>query len=97
MKELVTDMKTRYPERYVIFDVPPVLAGADAMMFANLVDHIVVVVEADKTSMPDLKIALGMLPKDKVRGLILNHQQEPSTTVSNYPYPSQKKQKKRWF
>jgi len=89
MKELVADMKNRYPERYVIFDVPPVLAGADAMIFANLMDHILVVVEADKTAMPDLKMALDMLPKEKVRGLILNRQQSPSTPISHYPYTNQ--------
>lgn len=95
MKELVTDMKNRYPERYVIFDVPPVLAGADAMIFANLMDHIVVVVEADKTSMSDLKMALDLLPKDKVRGLILNNQQTPATQVSNY-YSNYKNPKRHW-
>ena len=96
MKELVTDMTNRYPERYVIFDVPPVLAGADAMIFANLMDHIVVVVEADKTSMPDLKMALDMLPKEKVRGLILNQQRTPATPISNYPYYSKQKKSKSW-
>lgn len=97
MKELVTDMKNRYPERYVIFDVPPILAGADAMIFAELIDHIVVVVKADKTPMPDLKVALNMMPKEKIRGLILNHQQTPNTPISNYPYSSPKKLKKRWL
>jgi non-specific protein-tyrosine kinase len=92
MKELVTDMKNRYPERYVIFDVPPVLAGADAMIFAQLTDHIVVVVEADKTSMADLKAALQMLPKEKIRGLILNRVHTP-TPLFSYPYPYQKKRK----
>ncbi|MBP7230665.1 MAG: polysaccharide biosynthesis tyrosine autokinase [Syntrophaceae bacterium] len=89
MKNLVTDMKNRYPERYVIFDLPPVLAGADAMIFSQLVDHIVVVVEADKTSMTDLKTALQMLPKDKIRGLILNRVTTP-TPLSSYPYQRQR-------
>ncbi|MEN6350314.1 MAG: polysaccharide biosynthesis tyrosine autokinase [Syntrophomonas sp.] len=96
MKELVTDMKNRYPERYIIFDVPPVFAGVDTMIFANLVDHILVVVEADKTPMPELKMALDMLPKEKIRGLILNRQQTPDTPISKYYY-QKKKLKRQWL
>ncbi|KAF0219945.1 MAG: hypothetical protein FD174_1669 [Geobacteraceae bacterium] len=40
MRKLVEDMKTRYPDRYVFFDVPPVLTEADAIAFAPLVDYI---------------------------------------------------------
>jgi non-specific protein-tyrosine kinase len=85
MQELFTDIKGRYPERILIFDLPPVLAAADAMIFAKLVDHIVVVVEADKTSMVDLKAALELLPREKIRGLILNRMH--SSVKSEYPYP----------
>ena len=46
MKGLVKDLKGRYPDRYVFFDVPPVLAGADALAFAPQVDHIILVVRA---------------------------------------------------
>ncbi len=91
MKELVSDMKSRYPDRYVIFDVPPVFAGVDTMIFANLVDHILVVVEADKTPMPELKMALDMLPKEKIRGLILNQQKTPDTPMSKYYYNKKNK------
>jgi non-specific protein-tyrosine kinase len=72
MKELVEDMKTRYKERIVIFDAPPILIGADTMALAPLVDHIVVVVRAGHTSAKDLQSALGMLPKEKVVGMVLN-------------------------
>jgi protein-tyrosine kinase len=72
MKGLVEEMKNRYPERIVIFDTPPVLVGADAMALAPLVDHIVVVVRAGETSAKDLQGALGMLPKEKVAGMVLN-------------------------
>jgi len=30
MKDLVASMKDRYPDRYVLFDAPPVLSAADA-------------------------------------------------------------------
>lgn len=72
MKELVSDMKGRYPERYIIFDAPPILTGADVLTFAPLVDQVVVVVQAGKTSMDVVKKALQFLPTEKILGLVLN-------------------------
>lgn len=83
MRELIADMKARYPDRYMFFDVPPVLAGADAMAFTPLVDWIILVVQADKTPLPEVNRALQMLPKEKVLGLILNRQ---TSQVKAYPY-----------
>ena len=85
MKELVAEMKTRYPDRFVIFDVPPVLVTADALAFAPLVDYVVMVVQAGKTPLPDVQKALGMLPKEKVLGLVLNRHQA-STKPYYYPH-----------
>ena len=72
MKDLVAELKTRYPDRFVIFDVPPVLSTADALGFAPLVDHVVMVVQAGKTPLPDVKKALEMLPREKILGIVLN-------------------------
>ncbi len=73
MKEFISDMKGRYPERYILFDAPPILTGADVLTFAPLVDMVIVVVQAGKTSMDDVKKALRFLPKEKMLGLVLNH------------------------
>jgi len=72
MKELVSEMKSRYHERYIIFDVPPVLSGADALTFYPLVDYIIVVVQAGKTSIDDVKKAVRFLPQEKILGFALN-------------------------
>jgi protein-tyrosine kinase len=72
MKDLVKDLKSRYPDRYVLFDVAPVLAGADAMAFAPQVDYIILVVRAGSTSIEDVKLALDLLPRKKVLGVVLN-------------------------
>ncbi|HEX9024248.1 MAG TPA: AAA family ATPase [Geobacteraceae bacterium] len=72
MKNLVAEMKNRYPERYVIFDVPPLLTSADPLAFAPLVDHIIVTVQAGETPLQDVNRALALLPGEKVLGLILN-------------------------
>jgi len=84
MRTLVEGMKSRYPNRYVFFDVPPVLSGADAISFAPLVDHILFVVQADKSSMASVTKALGMLPKEKVLGIVLNRQADADATKYYY-------------
>lgn len=84
MKELVKELKNRYPERYVIFDAPPVLSGADVLAFAPQVDYIIVVVRAGYTSMNDVKRALALLPRDKILGLVLNRAESPEITRDYY-------------
>lgn len=74
MQNMVEEMKNRYPERYVIFDTPSLLTSADALAFAPLVDYILVVVQAGKTSRQDINTALKLLPREKVLGLVMNRQ-----------------------
>ena len=77
MKSLVKEIKQRYDNRYVIFDVPPVLSSADAIAFAPLVDCILMVVEEGRTSIKDVKKALEMLPHEKFIGYVLNRRKAP--------------------
>lgn len=87
MKELVVEMKTRYPDRYVIFDAPPVLSAADALAFAPLIDYVVMVVQSGKTSLPDIKKALGVLPQEKILGIVFNrHESSQNNHYYRYHY-----------
>jgi non-specific protein-tyrosine kinase len=74
MKTLIQDMKSRYEDRYVIFDTSPVLIGDDAIALANHIDSIIMVVEEGRTSMKDVQKAIEMLPQDKFLGFVLNRQ-----------------------
>jgi non-specific protein-tyrosine kinase len=80
MTDLVHEMKTRYPDRYVFFDVPPILSGADALAFVPLVDYIIMVVRAGTTSANDVKKALELIPQEKVIGFVLNRYNAPAQT-----------------
>ena len=82
MKNLVTDMKNRYPDRYVFFDVPPLLTSADSLAFAPFVDYILVMVQAGQTSLQDVNRALRLLPGEKVLGLVMNRQKNTLTPLS---------------
>lgn len=83
MKELVADMKSRYPGRCVIFDMQSISAGADALVFAPLVDHIIMVVQEGKTPLDDIKRTVSMLPEGKLLGLMLNRRRIARRPVAN--------------
>lgn len=72
MNRLVDELKNRYAERIVIFDLPPVLNAADAMAFAPYVDATLVVVEEGKTQRKELDRALQLLSGTNVLGTVLN-------------------------
>ncbi|OPZ60050.1 MAG: Tyrosine-protein kinase YwqD [Deltaproteobacteria bacterium ADurb.Bin510] len=84
MRSLVQEVKQRYPERYIFFDVPPVLAGAEAMTFAPLVDGIIMVVEAGRTTRAEIRKALDLLPPEKFLGFILNKATEQADSICYY-------------
>lgn len=71
MAELAAEMKARYSDRYIFFDLPPLLAEADALAFAPLVDCILMVVHPG-TSFKDIQRALDLVPKEKFLGFVLN-------------------------
>jgi len=82
MIDLVREMKTRYPDRYVFFDVPPILSRADTLAFVPLVDYIIIVVQAGTTPMNDVKKALELIPQEKVLGFVLNRYKTQATVFT---------------
>lgn len=95
MKFLIEEMKTRYNDRYILFDAPPVLSGADALILSSLVDGIVMVVEADKTPLKDIQEALTLMPKEKFLGFVLNKYINERKGYYNYNYRSAKERSRR--
>lgn len=76
MKALVPELKARYHDRYIIFDVPALLEGADALAFLPLVDGVIVVTQAGTTSKNDIVRGLSLIPREKMLGFVLNKWQD---------------------
>ena len=72
MEKLVEEMKRRYPERYVIFDCPPLLASPDALIFSSYVDGVILVVKAGKTPKDLISKAIELLHGKNIIGLVMN-------------------------
>jgi non-specific protein-tyrosine kinase len=76
MARLAAEMKARYPDRYIFFDLPPLLASADASAFAPMADCMIMVVHP-KTSFDEVNDALDLVPKEKFMGFVLNALESP--------------------
>lgn len=72
MKNLVRELKQRYPDRYVFFDCPPFIDNPDSMVFSSYVDGILLVIEADRTPKRLIHQAVSMLSPEKLLGLVYN-------------------------
>lgn len=72
MEKLVKEMKRRYPERYVIFDCPPLLNAPDALIFSSYVDGVIFVVEAGITPRDQISKAIELLDGKNIIGLVMN-------------------------
>jgi protein-tyrosine kinase len=100
MVDLIKELKHFYPDRYVLFDLPPLLY-ADALAFAPLVDGIVLVVAAGSTPREEITHALEMLKPFPVLGCVLNKIDPVELSYGYYQYypdhDSHKKNKMPWL
>lgn len=72
MIALVEELKQRYPERIIIFDLPPMLVSDDTIAFAPYVDAMLLVIEEACTSPQDLQLCADMLGDKPLLGSVLN-------------------------
>lgn len=74
MAALATELKTRYPDRLVIYDMPPLLAQDDPLTFLPHVDAVLLIVRDGVTATADIKRSLDILSSATVLGTVLNDQ-----------------------
>jgi receptor protein-tyrosine kinase/non-specific protein-tyrosine kinase len=69
---IITEMKNRYHDRFIIFDTPPVLLFAESRTLAHLVDGVLFVVKEQLASQKNVKEALEALKGCRMLGLVYN-------------------------
>ena len=72
MAEVAKELATRYADRIIILDSPPLLITSEAQALAKQVGQIALVVECGETTRKDLQDTLDLLNPDKAINLILN-------------------------
>lgn len=72
MRAFVNDISTRYPDRIVIFDTPPLLSTSEASVLASYMGQVVFVVEAERTPQEAIREALSHIAGHPSVGIVLN-------------------------
>ncbi len=72
MARLLDDMATRYADRVLVFDAPPLLPSTESRVLATHMGQVVVVVEAGRTSQKDVLQALAAIDTCPVVMPLLN-------------------------
>jgi exopolysaccharide/PEP-CTERM locus tyrosine autokinase len=83
MESLINELKSRYSDRYIIFDSTPLLATSEPEILSKLVDGILIVVRAGETPRETVKQAISSLEKEKILGVVLNDVQFKSSGLTN--------------
>lgn len=72
MKDFLDALRREFAGWVMIFDTPPLLEAADGLVFSEMADGIVLVVEAGRTPMDKVNRARRLLQGRNLLGLILN-------------------------
>jgi exopolysaccharide/PEP-CTERM locus tyrosine autokinase len=76
MRALVEELKSRYDDRFVIFDSPPGQFMAETAFLANMVDGILLVVRHGKTPRNLIQNTLENIGRDRILGIVFNASDE---------------------
>ncbi|MDD5580541.1 MAG: CpsD/CapB family tyrosine-protein kinase [Methylobacter sp.] len=83
MINLIKEIKSRYESRIIIFDLPPLFVGDEALLFMPYVDAALLVVEDGKNTPDELQHSMSILEQTNLLGLILNKSRQP---LPSYQY-----------
>lgn len=72
MAEVMHELATRYPDRLIVLDSPPLMITSEAQAVARQVGQIALVVEAGVTTNQEIQESLDLLIPDKAINIILN-------------------------
>jgi protein-tyrosine kinase len=72
MTRLIHELATRYPDRMVLLDSPPLLITSEAQALASQVGQITLVVESGQTTHQQLSRAVELLHRDRSINAVLN-------------------------
>lgn len=84
MIEMMRELATRFSDRVIIIDAPPMVSTSEARVLIDLVDQVVFVVEAEKTSTHLVEETLAQIDQAKLAGIVLNKTNQRVVADSYY-------------
>ncbi len=86
MHDLITEFSTRYADRVVIIDTPPIIGINESAVLANFAGQAVVVVEEGRSKLSDIQKAVERLNPDMAIGFVVNKSLNTSEQTGYYGY-----------
>lgn len=83
MTNLASELRDRYADRIIVYDLPPMLASDDAIGLLPQVESALLVVRDGTTHRADIEKSLDLLKEKHFMGVVLN---ETSENVMQYGY-----------
>ena len=72
MSDLIQEVRTRYGDRYIIIDTPPPSFTAEAVVLAQQVDGVILVINSESTSRKIVEKLIEPIGKEKILGIVMN-------------------------
>lgn len=73
MRDLIEEIRSRYSDRYIIFDTPPILPFAETRTLSSMVDGVIFVIKEGLAPSKGIKEALGFLKANcNILGIVYN-------------------------
>ncbi|OEU50500.1 MAG: hypothetical protein BA861_04160 [Desulfobacterales bacterium S3730MH5] len=94
MRLLIQELRSRYQDRYIIADFPPVALTADTSFLSHVVDGVLLVVRSGKTPKEMIREALSRIGRDRLLGVVFNEDGETNKAYNDYYRYYQKAQRK---
>jgi protein-tyrosine kinase len=76
--KLIDDLRERYSDRIVIFDLPPVLVADDVMTVLPSVDCVLMVVGSGVSTQNEIEAAMNRISGSNLLGVVLNKDETPA-------------------
>jgi Mrp family chromosome partitioning ATPase len=73
MQHFISELKSRYSDRYIFIDAPTVRNSSEARILAELVDMVVLVVPHGKVTLDEINGSIDIIGKNKLAGLVYNN------------------------
>jgi Mrp family chromosome partitioning ATPase len=67
------ELRTRYPDRYVFIDSPPILDSSEARILSEIVDVVILIVGHGSVTPEQVESAIEIIDKEKLAGLVYNN------------------------
>ena len=66
MNEFIKEVRSRYPDRFIFIDAPPILSSSEARILSDIADVVLLVVPHGRATPPQIESAIEVVGRDKL-------------------------------